>query len=171
MTAVLKMDEAAVQDICRQFDLDIANFNCPGQLIISGLRERVKAASDVLASQGHTVIPLNVAGAYHSRVMKPAAERFRLFLQAFTPAAPAIPLTQNVTGGFTENAADINANLAAQIAGSVRWESCVRAIRETYQADAFIEFGPGTVLSGLVRKTLPDLTTKSISCLDDIEKF
>jgi [acyl-carrier-protein] S-malonyltransferase len=116
------------------------------------------------------IIPLNVAGAYHSRLMQGAGEKFGEVLKEFSIKAPSVPLAQNYTGGIVGNADDIRKNLINQVAGSVRWEECMKTfIKEG--ADTFIEFGPGNVLTGLLKRTDRSIAGYNINSIESVEKF
>lgn len=157
MSAILRGDTAVIEEIARQCDIDVANYNCPGQIVISGDHDKVKQAEQLLAEKKYRIFPLTVDGAFHSRLMQPAAERFEQILKNAKIENPQCPVTQNVVGGIVTNPEEIRCNLATQIAGSVRWESCVQAMIQ-HGAEALIEFGPGKVLSGFsakINKTIP----------------
>ena len=172
MASIIGLAPEIISEVCAKFDIDVANFNCPGQIVISGPADRVASAAAELKEKGaRRAVTLNVAGAFHSRLMKSAGDALGEVLKGVTPAAPQIPVAQNVTGTIVSEPGEIRTNLKNQVAGSVRWDSCVRAIVETCGADSFIEFGPGTVLSGLIRRIDPNVNVRNISCMDDIEKF
>ena len=171
MAAVLNGDPDLVAKICAGAGIDVANFNCPGQLVISGTRDGVAQAIDALKAAGVSrVIPLTVDGAFHSRLMAPAATAFGAVLAAAAIHAPACPVAQNVTGALVTDAAAIRANLAAQITGSVRWESCVRTIL-ALGADAVIEFGPGQVLAGFMKRIDKTVPVFNIGSQADLDKL
>ena len=129
MAAVLNADPARVVEACAAAGIDVANYNCPGQIVISGDPERLQAAvASLQAAGGARVIPLQVDGAFHSRLMAPAAEAFAPVLDATPFADPACPLAQNYPGDLVRSGAQIRANLKAQITGSVRWEPCMNAM-------------------------------------------
>ena len=171
MAAVLNGDPERVAKICAEAGIDVANYNCPGQIVISGGTDGVAQAITALKTAGVSrVIPLTVDGAFHSRLMAPAATAFGAALAGAAIQAPACPVAQNVTGTLVTDAAAIRANLAAQITGSVRWESCVRTIL-ALGADAVIEFGPGQVLAGFMKridKTVPVFNVGSLADLDKL---
>jgi [acyl-carrier-protein] S-malonyltransferase len=163
MASVLGADLALVEETCASCGIDVANYNCPGQVVISGTREGVAAAVEALRARGvRKLIPLNVAGAYHSRLMRSAGEALSGVLDGVSLASPAMPVAQNFPGALVSDPAAIRANLVAQVAGSVRWEQCVAALAGV-GADAFIEFGPGNVVSGLARRCLPAATVASVN--------
>ena len=151
MAAVLKGDNAVIAAVCAASGIDVANYNCPGQVVISGTKAGVAAASAELSAKGMRVMPLTVDGAFHSRLMQPAADRFVAVLAAASLSAPAIPVAQNVVGTLVAETELIRTNLARQVSGSVRWEECVRAMLAA-GAEALIEFGPGKVLCGFAQR-------------------
>ena len=152
MAAVIGADAALVEGICRQHGVDVANYNCPGQIVISGGGAEVKAAVAALALAGVSrVVLLEVAGAYHSRLMNAAAAAFAARLAPVPFRAPVCPVAQNVPGALVTAAAAIRGHLCAQVNGSVRWEACARAMLAA-GADVLIEVGPGKVLAGFMRR-------------------
>ena len=153
MASVLGGDEAVIAEVCAENDIDVANYNCPGQIAISGEKDKVAVAVAGLKERGlRKVIPLKVAGAYHSRLMAAAGKQLRPVLEATPMNAPLIPVYQNFTGAAASDVAEIVNNLESQVAGSVRWETCVRGMI-TAGGEKMIEFGPGNVLTGLLRRT------------------
>ncbi len=153
MASIIGEERAAVDALCREFDVEVANLNCPGQIVISGDRDRVGAAVAAARERGmRKVIPLNVAGAYHSRLMEPARAAFAAFLEPIAVAAPVLTVFSNTTGGPVAEPAAIRAALVRQIVSPVRWEDCMRAAAAA-GATEFIELGPGAVLAGLARRT------------------
>lgn len=153
MASVLAGDPEVISSVCSECGIDVANLNCPGQIVISGEKDGVAKACAMLKEKGvKRAIPLNVAGAFHSRLMAAAGEKLRGPLAETEVAIPAIPVAQNFTGKVEKDPAVIKENLAGQVAGSVRWEDCIRAMIAA-GAEQFIEFGPGNVLTGLVKRT------------------
>lgn len=153
MASILAGDPAVIAEVCAECGIDVANLNCPGQIVISGEKEGVVKACGMLKEKGvKRALPLNVAGAFHSRLMASAGEKLRGPLAETPVSVPAIPVAQNFTGKFENDPAVIKENLAGQVAGSVRWEECVRAMIAA-GAEQFVEFGPGNVLTGLVKRT------------------
>lgn len=172
MAAVIGDTGELLDAVCRRHEIDIANLNCPGQNIISGRREAVAAAIQELAASGLRVVELQVAGAYHSRLMQTAAAAFAAVLQANPPASLRFPVAQNFTGELTDCATTISDNLACQVSGSVRWESCARALMSC--ADVLVELGPGSVLSGLLRRIdrrFPVCNVNSVESLEQAVAF
>ncbi|MEO7415388.1 MAG: ACP S-malonyltransferase, partial [Opitutaceae bacterium] len=123
MAAVIGEDRAAVAILCRDFDIEAANFNAPGQIIVSGEKSKVEAAVAAAKDRGmKKVIPLNVAGAYHSRLMEPARIAFAAFLENIVFAPPTCAVFTNTTGQAIANPRDIKIALAQQVVSSVLWE-------------------------------------------------
>lgn len=163
MVSVMGLDLAKVKAAIAGIDgVGVANVNSPGQIVISGANAPLAAAAEACKSAGaKRCIPLKVAGAYHSRVMAPAQEKMRGELDKARFAAPRIPIVVNVTGEPVRDPALLRSSLAEQICGSVLWENCVREM-SSMGATRFLEFGPGKVLAGLVKKTVETAETESI---------
>jgi [acyl-carrier-protein] S-malonyltransferase len=153
MAAIIGEERAKVADLCKDFDIETANFNAPGQIIVSGEKPKVEAAVAAAKERGiKKVIPLNVAGAYHSRLMEPARVAFAEFLLGVSFAAPRLTVFTNTTGQVVSESGDIRAALVKQIVSSVLWEDCMRGTAAA-GATEFWELGPGGVLAGLARRT------------------
>ena len=157
MASVLSGDPEVIREVCAQCGIDVANYNSPGQIVISGEKEKLEKAVEELKNRGmRKVVVLNVAGAFHSRLMAPAGEALKPVLEASAMTLPSTPVYHNFTAAVAGSVEELKANLASQVAGSVRWEECVRALVAA-GGDTMIEFGPGNVLTGLLRRTLPDV--------------
>ncbi len=168
MAAVIGEDRSKVEELCREFDIEAANFNAPGQIIVSGENARVSAAVAAAKERGmKKVMALNVAGAYHSRLMEPARVAFASFLDPIPFAAPQLTVFSNTTGSVIADPLDIKAALVKQIVSSVRWEDCMRSAAAE-GTTLFWELGPGGVLSGLARRTEKSWTVKSFSEYADV---
>ncbi|MBS1623994.1 MAG: ACP S-malonyltransferase [Bacteroidetes bacterium] len=156
MAAVLKYEsEAQVEDICRSVTEEIvvpANYNCPGQLVISGSMKGIDIAMERLTAAGvRRVLKLQVGGAFHSPLMEPAREELAAGIEKAVFATPTCPIYQNYTAKAENNPAVIKANLIAQLTAPVLWTQSVKNMI-TDGATNFIEVGPGNVLQGLVSK-------------------
>ena len=159
MASVIGLNIEKVQELCKAVAgngsariLDVANVNCPGQIVISGDREAVREAGDrISAMDSARAIPLNVAGAFHSHLMQPAADHLSQIIGEFTFKTPQFPVMSNVTGRKIESSGDIANLLVRQIMSPVLWEQCVGSILEL-RPEIFLELGSGKVLSGLLRK-------------------
>jgi [acyl-carrier-protein] S-malonyltransferase len=168
MAAIVGEDRAKVAELCREFDIEAANFNAPGQIIVSGEKSKIEAAVAAAKSRGwKKVMPLNVAGAYHSRLMEPARAAFAAFLQSVPFAAPRFTVFTNTTGGAIGAPDDLRAALVKQIVSSVRWEDCMRSAAAA-GATEFWELGVGGVLAGLARRTEKTWVVKSYSEFADL---
>ena len=171
MASVLKADPKVIEEACRECDLDIANYNSPGQIVISGEKGKLARTIEVLRAKGVSrIVELNVAGAFHSRLMAGAGEKFVSALAAADLKMPAIPVYHNYTADAARDLAALRDNLARQVSGSVRWEGCLRRAVAT-GADTVIEFGPGAVLTGLAKRTLPELKLFNINSVEALGAF
>jgi [acyl-carrier-protein] S-malonyltransferase len=163
MASIIGEERTTVAGLCCEFDVELANLNCPGQIVISGEKAQVAAALAAAKERGmRKVIPLNVAGAYHSRLMEPARAAFAAFLDTIPFARPAFAVFTNTTGGPVAEPDDIRTALIRQIVSPVLWEDCVRSAAAA-GATQFWELGPGAVLAGLARRTNKDWPVRSIS--------
>ena len=168
MAAIIGEERGRVQDLCRDFGIEAANFNAPGQIIVSGEKSKVETAIAAAKERGmKKVVPLNVAGAYHSKLMEPARAAFAAFLEGIPFAAPKFTVFTNTTGQAISEPAAIKAALVKQVVSPVLWEDCMRAAAAA-GATEFWELGPGGVLSGLARRTEKSWTVKSFSEFADV---
>jgi [acyl-carrier-protein] S-malonyltransferase len=169
MAAVMNAQPELVSNICSQSGIDVANFNCPGQIVISGPKKELKVAMHLLGQAGVSkIIELQVAGAFHSRCMQSAAKEFGSVVDDAELNIPNVPLVQNFTGQFEGAPDKIAENLKAQVTGSVRWEQCVRAMIDA-DVDALVELGPGKVLTGFVRRIDRRFPVVTVGSLDQVE--
>lgn len=161
MAAVLALPDEKVEEVCAEID-DIvvaANYNCPGQLVISGSVSGVEQACALLKEAGaKRALRLPVGGAFHSPLMQPAAEELQKAIMATEFKRPVCPIYQNVDACPHTSPEEIRSNLIAQLTAPVRWTQTVQNMIAD-GADTFCEFGPGDVLKGLIRKINPDITT------------
>ncbi len=168
MAAVIGEERAKVAALCQEFDIEAANFNAPGQIIISGEKSKVETAVAAAKDRGmKKVIPLNVAGAYHSKLMEPARAAFARYLDTVTFARPTFTVFSNTTGQAVTEPDQIKAALVKQVVSSVLWEDCMRAAAAA-GATEFLELGPGAVLAGLARRTEKTWSVKSYAEFADI---
>ena len=154
MAAVLALADEVVEQVCRDMDgvVVAANYNCPGQLVISGAFPAVESACKVLKEKGaKRAMLLPVGGAFHSPLMEPAQEELAKAILETNFNTPSCPIYQNVTGAPTQDAGLIKENLIAQLTGPVKWTQTIKQMRED-GASLFTEYGPGKVLQGLVKK-------------------
>ena len=165
MAAVLALPDAKVEEICAGIDEVVApaNYNCPGQVVISGSIEGIdKACEQLLAAGAKRALKLKVGGAFHSPLMQPAQEELTEAIEAAKFETPKCPVYQNVDGKPHTDPEEIKANLIKQLTGAVRWTQDVEAMIAD-GADEFIELGPGNVLQGLVKKINKTVATSGLS--------
>ncbi|MGO9322569.1 MAG: ACP S-malonyltransferase [Solirubrobacteraceae bacterium] len=166
MLAVLGASEQQVAALAQQHELLLANDNAPGQAVLAGPTERLRAASSAAREQRVRAIMLDVAGAFHSPSMAAAVEPFRAELDQVELSAPAIPVISGASGRRFE---DVRAELAAAIVSPVRWRATMLALAEL-GADTFVDFGPGEVLAKLVARNLPDARVLDLAKLPAAEE-
>lgn len=168
MAAIVGEERAKVAELCAEFGIEAANFNCPGQIIISGEKAKVEAAVVAAKERGiKKAMALNVAGAYHSRLMEPARAAFAGYLATVPFAAPKFTVFTNTTGQAVSSPDAIRAALVKQVVSSVLWEDCMRSASAA-GATTYLELGPGGVLAGLARRTNKDWPVKSLSEFSDL---
>ncbi len=157
-----------VAEYCKEFDIDMSNLNCPGQVVVSGESDKVAAAVAAAKDRGEfkLVVPLKVAGAYHSRLMRPAQVEFEKFLAGIEFKKPSVKIFTNVTGAEVSDPDEIKKMLVRQVASTVRWEDCVRA-SAALGVEQFYECGPGGVLAGMCKRIDKSLAVKSLAEIGD----
>lgn len=163
MAAVLNLEDKLVEEICASVDgvVVAANYNCPGQLVISGEYKAVEIACEKMKEAGaKRALILPVGGAFHSPMMEPARAELAAAIEATTFSTPICPVYQNVTANAVTNPADIQKNLISQLTGAVKWTQSVQQMI-TDGATSFTEVGPGKVLVGLVNKINNQVETYS----------
>lgn len=172
MAAVLGMNAKAVSAVVDPMDgVQVANYNCPGQIVISGLKEAVeKAAAQLKEAGAKRVLPLNVSGPFHSYLLEEAGEKLGEYLEAVTVHTPQIPYVANVNAQFITEAALVKELLKKQVSSSVRWQQSVEAMIAD-GVDRFVEIGPGKTLAGFVKKISRDVTIINIETMADLEKL
>lgn len=163
MAAVLGLEDEKVEQICSEIKGVVvpANYNCPGQLVISGEIRAVEEACEKLKAAGaKRAIILQVGGAFHSPLMEPARQELKAAIEKTPFHTPSCPIYQNVSATGVQSAEEIKQNLIQQLTAPVRW---TQSVRQMYQdgATTFIECGPGKVLQGLVKKIIPDAQAAS----------
>ena len=152
MAAIIGLDEAATRAVCVEAGVELANLNCPGQIVISGAASRMSAACDLAKARGaKKAIPLPVAGAYHSALMAGAQPKLKAALAGLTLTAAQVPVISNVTALPHGTPADLALRLVEQVTSSVRWEESMRHLL-AQGFTRFIELGPGTALSGFMKR-------------------
>ncbi len=170
MAAVIGLDRDTILNTIKNVDgiCEIANYNCPGQIVITGDNKGVDAAMPLLTEAGaKRVLPLNVSGAFHSSLLIPASKELRKTLDKFSPNKPDVKIVYNVSG--KEEDKPLNDILEAQICHSVYFEDTLKYLKDQ-GVDTFIEIGPGKTLSGFVRKTLTDVKSYAITDIESLNK-
>lgn len=171
MAAILAMDASAIEEVISGIDgVQIANYNCPGQIVISGKKEAVEAACEKLKEAGaKRAIMLNVSGPFHSRMLTEAGEKLGEVLEQVEIHPLSIPYVANVTAEYVADAAYVKPLLVKQVSSSVRWEQSVRAMLAD-GVDTFIEIGPGKTLAGFMKKIDRTVKVLNIEKLEDVAK-
>ncbi len=170
MAALIGAEENVVRQLAADEDVDVANINAPGQIVISGELAKVEAAVGVAKEYGiRRATMLNVAGAYHSRLMESAYEKLGAVLQHVPMQPPSFPVISNVTGEEVKTPIEIRRALQDQVTGTVRWLDCMERLA-ALGCDFFIELGPGGVLAGLFRRTRKDIEVISVSDVESVRK-
>ena len=168
MAAMIGADENAVRQLADAEDVDVANINSPGQVVVSGELAKVEGAVAVAKEHGiRRATMLNVAGAYHSRLMQSAYEKLGAALLEVQMQIPQFPVISNVTGREVKTLPEIRQTLQDQVTGTVRWLDCMERL-VNLGCDLFIELGPGGVLAGLLKRTRKDVDVVSA---DDVESL
>ena len=168
MAAVIGGTFEDVQVFCDEYDIEIANLNCPGQIVVSGEQDKVSAAVQGAKDRFKLCKPLNVAGAYHSRLMNSAKDAFAEFIQPIEFKTPGIVVYTNVTGEQIDEPKAIKEALANQIVSSVRFEDCLRNMAAENSIETFYECGPGKVLAGFGKRIDKSLSIVPISEFSDL---
>lgn len=172
MAAVLNTEESVIAEVCAEVKeigvCEIANYNCPGQIVISGQKEAVAAASEKLKARGaRRVIPLQVSGAFHTSLLNEASVQLREVLDTYAFGEEEIPVINNVSGKVETR--DLREVLQEQICHSVHFTQSLQAMIDM-GVELFIEIGPGHALSGFVRKTTKEVPVYHIDTTEDLEK-
>ena len=173
MTAVLGLDAAVIEEVCEKTEgiVSIANYNCPGQIVITGAADAVGEAGDACKEAGaKRVVPLKVSGPFHSALLAEAGKKLGEALEDVTIQPITIPYLTNVTADYVKDPADVKDYLVRQVSSSVRWQQTIeRLIADG--AEEFVEIGPGRSLSGFMRKINRDVTTCNIDKMEDFNKY
>ena len=171
MAAVIGAEENSIRDLAAAADVDVANLNCPGQIVISGEASKVAMAVGLAKEYGaRKAVELTVAGAFHSRLMESAYQRLKAALEETAIVPPAVPVICNVDAIPVSTPDDIRRTLADQVTGSVRWTESIDHLLDHEKIDLFIELGPGGVLAGLVNRIRKGTPVISISNLATLEE-
>lgn len=177
MSAVLGMEGDAVAAACEKVrselsrPVSVANYNCPGQIVITGDIEAVTKAGEVLSAEGaKRVVPLKVSGPFHSTLLEKASSQLEEALKEVEPAAPVIPYVTNVTADYVRDASQVRELLARQVVSPVRWQQSMEMmIADGF--DTFVEIGPGKTLSGFMKRINRDIKVINIDKYEDLEKL
>lgn len=171
MAAILALDAAKIEEVISSMkDVWIANYNCPGQIVISGKKEAVEEACSKLKEAGaKRAIMLNVSGPFHSKMLTEAGEKLGEVLEGVTVHSPRITYVANVTASYVTDADQVKPLLVEQVSSSVRWQQSVETMIAD-GVDTFVEIGPGKTLAGFIRKISRDVKVYNIEKLEDIDK-
>ena len=172
MSAVLAMDAEKIEEVIAPIEgVQIANYNCPGQIVITGEKAAVDAAAAACSETGaKRCVPLKVSGPFHSAMLKGAGEKLADALESVEIHDIKVPYITNVTADYVKSPADVKDYLKKQVSSSVRWQQTIeRLIADG--ADEFVEIGPGRSLSGFMRKINRDVKVVNIDKLEDFEKY
>jgi [acyl-carrier-protein] S-malonyltransferase len=172
MAAVIKLDKDKIEQGIEEFanaPVVIANYNCPGQIVISGKKESVAKASDNLKKIGGRVIPLKVSGAFHSPLMEKGSNLLAQYIENISFSQANIPILLNRTAEKEVDADNLKDNLPKQIISPVRWIEIINKM--VAEVDIIIECGPGSTLTGLIKKIAPDQEVINISDKETLERF
>lgn len=171
MAAVLAMEAASIEEVLSNMEgVQIANYNCPGQIVISGKKEAVELACEKLKEAGaKRTVMLNVSGPFHSCMLESAGEKLGKVLENVEIRKPVIPYVANVTASYVTDETEVKPLLEKQVSSSVRWEQSVRAMLAD-GVDTFIEIGPGKTLAGFMKKIDRTVTVMNIEKLEDVDK-
>ncbi|MCS7064168.1 MAG: ACP S-malonyltransferase [Methylacidiphilales bacterium] len=171
MTALIGADEETARKIADQAGVDVANFNAPGQIVLSGESNRMQLLPSLAQQYGiKRVIPLNVAGAYHSRLMQSAQDALAPFIDEAQIEVPRVPVWANVHAQPVNTPSEIRQTLKQQITGSVKWEQTIRNLIQS-GVQEFIELGPGGVLAGFCKRINPEVSCRSVATLEELERL
>jgi len=172
MAAVLAMDAGSIEAVVGEMEgVWIANYNCPGQIVISGKKEAVELAGAKLKEAGaKRVVPLNVSGPFHSKLLMGAGEKLGKVLEKVRVSKPEIPYVANVTAQYVTDETQVKPLLVQQVYSSVRWQQSVETMLKD-GVDTFVEIGPGKTLSGFMRKITKDVKVLNIEKMEDLEKL
>lgn len=170
MVSVIGLGAGELRRICAETGVEISNFNSEAQTVLSGERDRITAAEKLANDAGaKKTVMLNVAGAYHSRLMIPAAERLAEVLADTVFSTPSIPVISNVTGKHHGEPDEIRQNMVRQVTSPVYWLAGIRCVKEDGVSE-YVEFGPGKVLSGLIRRIDRNTVVNNVQDCESLER-
>jgi len=172
MAALIGMEDSVIEDICSETGTEISNLNAPGQTVISGTSEAIDKAVTLATERGaRRAIPLPVAGAFHSRLMKPAQEGLDMAINNVVISDPQIPIVANSTGLPLTNSEEIKSELSASLCSPVRWRDSIEYMVATAGVQTIYEIGPGKALSGMITRISPEIEVKNIELLENINSL
>jgi [acyl-carrier-protein] S-malonyltransferase len=171
MVAIIGFDEASLAEVCNETETLIANYNCPGQLVISGTQENLPRAAELAKARGASrTIPLQVNGAFHTPLMQPAMEGLSEIIATLTFQDPTIPVVANVTAQPLTTAEQVKEELTSQLCNGVQWQRSIEYMVDN-GVSTFIEIGPGKVLTGLIKRINRAVTTLNINDARAIKSY
>jgi len=171
MVAIMGLDEASLAEVCAETDTQIANFNCPGQLVISGAEENLPEAVDMANARGASrTIPLQVSGAFHTQLMQPAVDGMSEIIATLNFQNPTIPIIANTTAQPLTTTEQVKSELINQLSNSVQWQRSIEYMIDN-GVSTFIEIGPGKVLSGLIKRINRNVNTINIGDTETIRSL
>lgn len=169
MAAIIGLDRKAVEEVCQEAGVEIANLNCPGQLVVSGGEINLARAMDLAKMRGaRQVVRLNVSGAFHSQIMEPAGEDLARLIDSIPFGDARIPVVSNVTASPLTQGAAIKEALLHQLCCPVQWQPSVELMID-HGATTFVEFGPGRVLTGLIKRINSDVRVANIGDIKGLQ--
>jgi len=162
MVAIMGLDEALLAEVCNETDTRIANFNCPGQLVISGAEENLPKATDLAKARGASrTIPLQVSGAFHTPLMQSAVDGMSEIIATLNFQEPTVPIIANTAAQPLTTAKQVKAELITQLCNGIQWQRSIEYMVDN-GVSTFIEIGPGKVLSGLIKRINKNVNTLNI---------
>lgn len=171
MAAFVGGEESLVRQVAAEADVDVANLNAPGQIVLSGEIAKIERAIAIAKERGvRRAVPLTVAGAFHSRLMNSARQQLQAELTTATIRSPRLTVIANVTAAPVNDLAQIRATLGDQVTGSVRWTESIEYLKDRAGCDLFLELGPGSVLAGLVARIRKGTEVLSIGDLASLQE-
>lgn len=171
MVAIIGLEEASLAEICAQTDTRIANINCPGQLVVSGAKENLSRATALAEAKGaYRTIPLAVSGAFHTPLMQPAVDGMSQVISSISFGKPLIPIIANTTAKPMTAAEQVKEELLRQLCNGVQWQRSIEYMINK-GVSAFVEIGPGKVLSGLIKRINKKVSTLNIGDTEAIKNM
>ncbi len=171
MVAIIGLDEALLAEVCNETDTRIANFNCPGQLVISGAEENLTKAADLAKAKGASrTIPLPVSGAFHSPLMQPAVDGLSEIIATVNFQEPTVPIIANTTAQPLTTAEQVKAELITQLCNGIQWQRSIEYMVDD-GVSTFIEIGPGKVLTGLIRRINKNVNTLNVGDVQAVKNL